>query len=381
MKVLFDMAYIVEPEPAGVKIYGFELVTNMAKYYPDVKLAVIGMAAQEDYIRSSIKGEIVYIPVNDDVRQWAHHAQNHYMGVRKWKEHDARTFEQIAEYDVCVTSFANGPLIDFSQYIRHIGVIHDLQGQAIAWAQKKSWDTVRSIFRSWQKYRRLHAIVAISNATKAQVDRFCFRNSTLIYNSITHMDYMAEKPKDFPADFDDYILDVNSFFRYKNAKTLIQAFCMIKDYYPQLKLYFKGNNNPDYESLLTMVQELGIENRVKFDREFRSSEEMAWLYQNAKLFVSPSLMEGFGYTPLEAILNKVPTIVSDIKTLREVTRGCATLFNPYSAEELASLVKNHLESQFTDEELDKRADYIRQYYSSENQVRKFMDVIEETVNR
>lgn len=375
MKILFDLLYIVEPEPAGVKIYCFELISSFSHYVPDAQLAVIGLSDQEAYIRSQIKADIDYIAVSDEMRHWMHHSQNHNMGIKRWMDTDPTTNQRIKEYDVCISPFANGPLVDFSYCIRHIGVIHDLQGITIEWATQKNVKSLKNIFRCWQKYRHMDAIVAISKATKKAVDRFCIRKSHLIYNSVSHMNYDAVKPVDFPANFNEYILDVNSFFRYKNAMTLIQAFALLKDEFPTLKLYFKGNRNPDYELLPPIAYKLGIEDRVCFDRAFRSNEEMAWLYRHAKLFVSPSFMEGFGFTPVEAILNKIPTIVSNIETLREVTQGYATLFDPHSVEQLASLIRHHLTCPPPNEELQRRANSLRLCYSDKVQVEKFLQLL------
>lgn len=375
MKILFDLLYIVEPEPAGVKIYCFELINSFARYVPDAELAVIGISEQESFIRSAVKAKITYIAVNNDMRHWMHHAQNHLMGIKSWLQKDSNVADRIKCYDVCISPFANGPLIDFSYCLNHVGVIHDLQGVKIAWSESQSLKTLKFIFRCWQKYRRLNAIISISKTTKKAVDHFCLRRSHQIYNSISHMNYTDRRPIDFPVEFNEYILDVNSFFRYKNAKTLMQAFALIMNDYPKLKLYFKGNNNPDYEELPMLARNLDIESRVFFDRNFRTNEEMAWLYKHAKLFVSPSFMEGFGYTPVEAIINKIPTIVANIKTLKEVTQGCATLFDPYSVDELATILKSHLDNPISQNELERRAKRILDYYSDKVQIENFMEVI------
>lgn len=374
-KILFDLLYIVEPEPAGVKIYCFELINSFARYIPDVKLGVMGLPDQKEFICSHIKADFEYIAIPDETRHLMHFAQNRTMGIRRWLANDPEIKKRISEYDVCISPFANGPLIDFSYCIRHIGVIHDLQGIKIDWATNKRRKALKNTLRCWKKYHRVNVLVSISRNTKKSVDRFCLRKSHLIYNSVSHMNYDAVKPTDFPVNFDEYILDVNSFFRYKNAKTLMEAFATVKDEFPHLNLYFKGNNNPDYESLPPLAKELGIEDRVFFDRAFRSNEEMAWLYQHAKLFVSPSFMEGFGYTPVEAILNKIPTIVSDIDTLREVTQGCATLFNPHDISELANHIRQHLQHPVSDQELQRRADFIRECYSDKTQIEKFRQLL------
>ena len=69
---------------------------------------------------------------------------------------------------------------------------------------------------------------------------------------------------------------------------------------------------------------------------------MRYLYTHADLFVSPSLKEGFGWTPIEAVIMKTPTIVSDISVFKEVTCGKIPMFNPYSPDNLAIHMKDML---------------------------------------
>ena len=372
---MFDLLFITEPEPAGVKIYSFELINSFRRYLPGVEIAVLCFEKQKEYVKSKITDGISLILVPESKSNLVCCAQRRYKGVKKWFSEDVEIRNSIVKYDICLTPYANGPLVDFSYFIPHVGVIHDLQGQKIAWNKKKSVGTARFIFRSWLKYRKLTEVVAISRHTWLGLYKFCRRKSKIIYNSISHFEYEPHRPSDFPENFKEYILDVNSFFKYKNAETLIKAFNKIKDDFPDLCLYLKGNNHPDFQSLPVLVDELNIADRVHFDREFRSNEEMAWLYKNAKLFVSPSFMEGFGYTPVEAIINEIPTIVSDIDTLKEVTHGCAVIFDPHSVDELAESIKQILNNPIPKEELIVRSESLKEYYSNKTQVSKFIDIL------
>lgn len=59
---------------------------------------------------------------------------------------------------------------------------------------------------------------------------------------------------------------------------------------------------------------------------------MASLYKNASLFVSPSLMEGFGFTPIEAALYEVPVICNKESALYETTKGLLNYYEPGTDE-------------------------------------------------
>lgn len=63
-------------------------------------------------------------------------------------------------------------------------------------------------------------------------------------------------------------------------------------------------------------------------------EELERLYANAYLFVYPSLNEGFGYPPMEAMRYGVPVIASPLSSMAEICSGAALYFNPYSIEEI-----------------------------------------------
>jgi glycosyltransferase involved in cell wall biosynthesis len=74
------------------------------------------------------------------------------------------------------------------------------------------------------------------------------------------------------------------------------------------------------------------------------TERLAELYRTAAALVFPSLYEGFGQPPLEAMASGCPVAASDLPALREVCGTAARLFDPTSAEEIAQTVDEVLES-------------------------------------
>jgi glycosyltransferase involved in cell wall biosynthesis len=142
-------------------------------------------------------------------------------------------------------------------------------------------------------------------------------------------------------------------------------------------LYLKGSETPieDFYYLKEIVHSLGLESRVILDVTEYSREELAYIISHADLFVSPSKWEGFGYTPIEAAVFKVPVIVSNINTLTEVTRGKVPSFDPESPEELGNLILSILSNPPSENELSSLSSYYLQEYSIERQTSEFVNLL------
>lgn len=87
-----------------------------------------------------------------------------------------------------------------------------------------------------------------------------------------------------------------------------------------------------------------IKNPDSFDfLGYVDEQELAGLYKNANVFVYPSLNEGFGYPPLEAMRYGVPVIASPFTSIAEICAGGALYFNPYSVEEIMNRMQMIIE--------------------------------------
>jgi len=82
-----------------------------------------------------------------------------------------------------------------------------------------------------------------------------------------------------------------------------------------------------------MVKKLGIEQRVVFT-EYLSDQDLVLLYNIADVFVFPTLYEGFGFPPLEAMACGTPVVTSNISSLPEIVGNAAVLVNPYKVDSI-----------------------------------------------
>lgn len=136
-----------------------------------------------------------------------------------------------------------------------------------------------------------------------------------------------------------YILSVCHQFPHKNVVTLLKAFEKVAMGNATIRLYLVGSAS---EANLKFIQEslpATVRDRVHITG-FVSDAELGQFYANARLFVLPSLYEGFGMPAVEALGLGVPTLVSNAFALPEVTLGYAGLIDrPRDADAWASAIE------------------------------------------
>ena len=134
---------------------------------------------------------------------------------------------------------------------------------------------------------------------------------------------------------DKFVLYLGGFGPRKNISSLINAFFALKgDIDPEIKLVIVGKPGRDFEELNLLVEALGIGERVIFPG-FAPVEDLPLFYNAASVFVYPSIYEGFGLPPLEAMACGTPTITSSVSSIPEVVGDGAILTNPFNSLELA----------------------------------------------
>lgn len=183
-----------------------------------------------------------------------------------------------------------------------------------------------------------------------------------------------------PVDFDSlttpcvegapgrpYILSVASHYKHKNLSTLIRAVRIVRDNGLDIDLVLVGQLGrnlvgvAEYEDVQRLVADLRLEDHVRVTG-FVDSTQLARIYAGASLFVFPSVFEGFGLPPVEALGLGLPVITTRCASLAEVTRGLADLVDdPFDSDELADLVVRRIEDGVRPSPAD--VEQIRSYYS------------------
>jgi len=178
----------------------------------------------------------------------------------------------------------------------------------------------------------------------------------------------------------EYMLFVGTLQKRKNIRNLILAFDLLKKKYEiNEKLVIAGKKGWLYQDIFATIMEKKLENDVIFT-DYVSKDDISPLLAGAKVFVLPSLYEGFGIPILESMATGTPVVASNISSLPEVTSDAAVLINnPNSVEEIAEKIKliitdNNLRNDFSKRGL-KRVNYFSWKKMSDEYLKVFNNYI------
>jgi glycosyltransferase involved in cell wall biosynthesis len=131
-----------------------------------------------------------------------------------------------------------------------------------------------------------------------------------------------------------YLLYVGNLMPHKNLRRLLRAFALLNRELPYTLVIAGWKDPRHYPTLEIETQALGIAEKVLF-LNYVPADELPALYAGAELFVFPSLYEGFGLPPLEAMACGCPVLVSNTASLAEVCGDAAYYVDPYGVENIA----------------------------------------------
>jgi glycosyltransferase involved in cell wall biosynthesis len=137
---------------------------------------------------------------------------------------------------------------------------------------------------------------------------------------------------DFP-----FLLYVGTLEPRKNIPTLIKAFSKLKSRNLNYKLVIAGKKGWKYNTIFNTIDDLNLQNDVVFTG-YISDDDLPLLYNAADVFVYPSIYEGFGLPPLEAMACGTPVITSNTSSLPEVVGDAGILLDPMDIDGFANLI-------------------------------------------
>ncbi len=236
---------------------------------------------------------------------------------------------------------------------------------------------------------RASKILAVSKFTKNDVSRLFgipADHIEVIYNAIDErfmqghatpeeQQFIAERYQvNYP-----FILYAGRISPHKNLVRIIEAFSSLKaelskdDILSDLKLIIIGDEVSRHPDLRRTVVKSGVQNDVRF-LGFVPIDVLRIFYDSAKAFVFPSLYEGFGLPPLEAMSHGTPVITSNTSSLPEVVGNGAVLVNPENVFEIRKALYRTLTDKDLREKLKQKGYEQVQHFSWKDSVSRIVEV-------
>jgi glycosyltransferase involved in cell wall biosynthesis len=270
----------------------------------------------------------------------------------------------------------------------YVMTVHDmLEHMSRAHEQSGIWRSLhfqltRSVLRGAAR------IFAVSNFTKTEIEKL-FEippdRIEVVYNAIDERflhGHASAADRELIAQRYQvtypFLLYAGRVSPHKNVVRMIEAFSALKtalernQIYPDLKLIIIGDDLSGNPDLRRTVVRSGVQNDVRF-LGFIPIEVLRIFYDEAKIFVFPSLYEGFGLPPLEAMAHGTPVVTSNVSSLPEVVGNAAVLVNPENVFEIMRALHRVLTDQALRDRLKERGYQQTAKFSWETSVRRILD--------
>ena len=172
-----------------------------------------------------------------------------------------------------------------------------------------------------------------------------------------------------------YILYLGNFKKYKNISKLIEGFAKHKNNNTasDVILVIAGNDKKNTFRVENLIKKNNISHGVKVVG-YIEEDDLPVIYANAKAFVFPSLYEGFGIPPLEAMASGIPVLSACSSSLPEVVGEAALMVNPDDSSDIANKIEAILFNYSLRQELVKKGSERIKLFNWERTAKAYLDI-------
>lgn len=281
----------------------------------------------------------------------------------------------IRKYQISLIFFTNKQTMKFRICVKSVMLPHDVA--PLKRNPQDSFSLRSSLTRFFilNDLRLRDTIIAISKFDRQYMEKYApwAKNKIrIIYDPVR---FTKDTPKIWGAE-KKYITAVNIQHPHKNCITLIRAFCKIASS-TDLNLMLVGKTPPNYEELKAFVVDNHLEDRITFTG-YVSWEELEEIICHTRVYVNPSLWEGFGMPPVEMMGRGIPTIVAGNTAMPETTLGLCSCYTPADdADRLAMAITDELAHPKSKDELLEISRAVRDKYDYRKIGEEYWNLFEE----
>src|SRR5579862_4827765 len=276
---------------------------------------------------------------------------------------------------------------------RLVLTVHDLTDVLVPPPGLPAMMQAGRLFFARRALTRADRILAVSHSTKREISRMFDvpeGKIEVVYNALDER--FLREPASADADrtlerlavTDPFVLYAGNIKPQKNLPRLIEAFAVAKaelrdhPVYSKLKLLLIGDSAEEHSDLRRAVLRSRLQSDVRF-LGFVPQTVLRVFYARASAFLFPSLYEGFGLPPLEAMAHGAPVLTSSVSSLPEVFSQAALLANPENIFEIARGIRQILTEDVLRETLIRRGYELVQKYSWERSAEQVREVYRSVV--
>jgi glycosyltransferase involved in cell wall biosynthesis len=218
-------------------------------------------------------------------------------------------------------------------------------------------------FNRWflkQSIENSDGLSCVSQITLKSLERYFPKISsrkptTVIYNCVDFSQVTPDIPHIDSKYLDSFILSVGQHRKNKNLDLLIKAYVRLRNNHrisDKTKLIIVGATGPETQKIYSLIENFALQELILLKSSINDNN-LAWLYQNCKLFVIPSSTEGFCLPLAEAIYFSAKVVCTDIPIFREIGADNCTYFSVEKdfIENLSEAIASALDRSFGDRNL------------------------------